>query len=300
MKNVEYKTTYNKYLDLFNEYSEKVFSTVESENNLASAMKYSFFAGGKRIRPVLMLAFADILNGDLNEVLPFSLALECIHTYSLVHDDLPALDNDVLRRGKPTCHVKYNEATAILAGDALLNFAFEHSLENCSSLKHVNALKALAELSGYRGMLSGQQTDIENENSETCVETLLKIHDLKTCKLLTAPFLIASILCDKSKIELSKEFGYVSGLLFQFTDDVLDVLSSEVALGKTIGKDEKANKLTSVKAYGLSGAVELINTYKEKAQEIAKSLDNTGFLQSFIQEITDRINENWYVFISKQ
>ena len=292
MKNAEYKTTYNKYLDLFNEYSEKVFSTVESENMLATAMKYSFFAGGKRIRPVLMLAFADALGGDLNEVLPFSLALECIHTYSLVHDDLPALDGDVLRRGKPTCHVKFNESTAILAGDALLNFAFEHALENSKSLKHIEALKALAEFSGYRGMLSGQQTDIESENVEISEQTLLKIHELKTCKLLTAPLVIASILSDKSKVEASKEFGYVSGLLFQFTDDVLDVLSSEQKLGKSIGKDERSNKLTSVKAYGLKGAISLIKEYGQKAEELAKSLDNTGFLQCFIQEITDRINEN--------
>ena len=292
MKNAEYKTTYNTYLDLFNEYSEKVFSTVESDNKLAEAMKYSFFAGGKRIRPVLLLAFADSLGGDLNEALPFSLALECIHTYSLIHDDLPALDGDVLRRGKPTCHVKYNESTAILAGDALLNFAFEHALENSNSLKHIEALKVLAKLSGYRGMLSGQQTDIESENIEIDEETLLRIHELKTCKLLTAPLVIASILCDRSKVELAKEFGYISGLLFQFTDDVLDVLSNEQTLGKSIGKDERSNKLTSVKAYGLNGAISKIKTYGQKAEELAKSLDKTGFLQCFIQEITDRINEN--------
>ena len=292
MKHEEYKITYNKYLDLFNEYSEKVFSTVESNNNLTKAMKYSFFAGGKRIRPVLMLAFADSLGGDLKEVLPFSLSLECIHTYSLVHDDLPALDNDVLRRGKPTCHVEFNESTAILAGDGLLNFAFEHALENCKSLKHIEALKALAELSGYRGMLAGQQTDIESENTEISEETLLKIHDLKTCKLITAPLVLASILCDRTKINLSKEFGYICGILFQFTDDVLDVLSSEQKLGKSIGKDARSNKLTSVKAYGLVGAINLIKNYGNKAEELAKSLDLTGFLQCFIQEITDRINEN--------
>ena len=241
---------------------------------------------------MLALACADALGLAREEILPFALALEMIHTYSLVHDDLPALDGDVLRRGKPTCHVKYNESTAILAGDALLNFAFEHALESCSNLTQVKALKALAELSGYRGMLSGQQTDIESENVEINEQTLLKIHDLKTCKLLSAPLLIPSILFDESKIELSKKFGYISGLLFQFTDDVLDVLSSEQKLGKSIGKDERSNKLTSVKAYGLNGAINLIKTYGHKAENIAKSLDNSGFLQCFIQEITDRINEN--------
>ena len=292
MKHAEYKNLYNKYLDLFNEYSEKVFSSVKSPNMLAEAMKYSFFAGGKRIRPVLMLAFTDSLHGDLNEVLPFALALECIHTYSLIHDDLPALDGDVLRRGKPTCHVQFNESTAILAGDALLNFAFEHALKNCLNIKHIKALQALAELSGYRGMLSGQQTDIESENANIDLDTLLKIHDLKTCKLLTAPLLIPSILFDESKISLANEFGYISGLLFQFTDDVLDVLSSEEKLGKSIGKDERSNKLTSVKAFGLDGAKEKIRHYGLDAEKIAKSLDISGFLQCFIQEITNRINEN--------
>lgn len=292
MKNAEYKNLYNKYLDLFNEYSEKVFSSVKSDNKLAEAMKYSFFAGGKRIRPVLMLAFADSLNGDLNEVLPFALALECIHTYSLIHDDLPALDGDVLRRGKPTCHVAYDESTAILAGDALLNFAFEHSLSCISTVKHIKALQALAELSGYKGMLSGQQTDIENENCQIDEQTLMKIHDLKTCKLLTAPILLPCMLYDESKIEKAKEFGYISGILFQFTDDVLDVLSSEEKLGKSIGKDEKSDKLTSVKAYGLKGAIDKIYNLGERAEIVAKSIDLTGFLQCFIQEITNRINEN--------
>lgn len=292
MKITEYNSVYNKYLSLFNEYSEKVFSSVESENELANAMKYSFFAGGKRIRPVLMLAYTDSLNGDLNEVLPFTLALECIHTYSLIHDDLPALDGDVLRRGKPTCHVRFNESTAILAGDALLNFAFEHALEHCKNCKHIQALKSLAELSGYRGMLSGQQTDIENENSQISEETLLKIHDLKTCKLLTAPILIPSILFDSGKIESAIKFGYLSGLLFQFTDDVLDVLSSEEKLGKSIGKDERSNKLTSIRVYGLEGTKKAIASYASQAEKLAKSLDSTGFLQRYINSITNRINEN--------
>ena len=292
MKNAEYKIIYNKYLDLFNKYSEKVFSSVKSDNMLADAMKYSFFAGGKRVRPILMLAYADTLHANLEEVLPFALALECIHTYSLVHDDLPALDGDVLRRGKPTCHVKYNESTAILAGDALLNFAFEHALESCKNVEQINALKALADLSGYRGMLSGQQTDIENENATLNEQTLLKIHNLKTCKLLTAPILIPAILFDNNKIEDAKNFGYYSGLLFQFTDDVLDVLSSEEKLGKSIGKDEKSNKLTAIKVYGLDGAKQIIQNYDKQAEELAKSLDNTGFLQCFIKNITERINEN--------
>ena len=292
MTNAEYKVKYKKYLDLFNEYSEKVFCDVESRNDLSKAMKYSFFAGGKRIRPVLTLAFADCLCGEINDVLPFALSLECIHTYSLVHDDLPALDNDVLRRGKPTCHVQFNESTAILSGDALLNFAFEHSLKNCKDQNDVNALLYLAECSGYKGMLSGQQTDIESEKRGGDERLLLKIHNLKTCKLLIAPLVISAIKFDKFKIALCEELGYLSGLIFQFTDDVLDVLSSEEKLGKSIGKDDASGKFTSVKLYGLQGVKEKISTLKQRAKEIAKTLDNTGFLQCFIDEITDRINEN--------
>ena len=292
MNNFDYKIKYKNYLDLFNDYSEKVFCDVESGNNLSSAMKYSFFAGGKRIRPVLCLAFADSLNGDLDSVLPFAFSLECIHTYSLVHDDLPALDNDVLRRGKPTCHVQFDEPTAILSGDALLNFAFEHSLKNCSDSKDVSALLYLAECSGYKGMLSGQQTDIQSEKRSGDENLLLNIHNLKTCKLLTAPLAISSIKFDESKLLLCEEFGYISGLIFQFTDDVLDVLSSSDKMGKTIGKDDAAGKFTSVKFYGLNGVIEKIKALSKKAKEIAKSLDKSGFLQCFIDEITDRINEN--------
>lgn len=289
---IDYKNRYNKYLDLFNDYSEKVFYTVQTDSKLSDAMKYSFFAGGKRIRPVLTIAFYEILGGKIEEALPFAFALECIHTYSLIHDDLPALDNDVLRRGKPTCHVEFDESTAILAGDALLNFAFEHVLSNINNHKQINALKILANLSGHEGMLGGQQIDIESEGLEIDENKLFTIHDLKTCKLLSAPFMIASAILDESKMQSAKEFGKYAGLLFQFTDDVLDVLSSQEKLGKSIGKDQSADKLTSVKVYGLDGVREKIDEFSFKAQNIAKSLDNSGFLQCFIQEITGRINEN--------
>lgn len=292
MTNAEYKVKYSKYLDLFNKYCEKVFCDVESDNNLTSAMKYSFFAGGKRIRPILSLALAESFCANLDEVLPFALAIECIHTYSLIHDDLPALDNDVLRRGKPTCHVKYDESTAILAGDALLNFAFEHVLMHSNSSSDISALLYLAECSGYKGMLSGQQTDVESENVEGNEELLLKIHELKTCKLLTAPLVISAIKFNPTKKSLCEEFGYLAGLIFQFSDDLLDVLSSADKFGKSVGKDEKSGKFTSVKLYGIDNVKLKIETLSQNAVKIANLLDNTGFLQCFINEITGRINEN--------
>ncbi len=288
MTNAEYKVKYNHYLDLFNQYCEKVFYSVEENDTLFSAMKYSLFAGGKRVRPVLCIAFADVLGGDLNQILPFALAIECIHTYSLIHDDLPALDNDVLRRGKPTCHVKYSESTAILAGDGLLNFAFEHALKNCKDQKDVQALLYLAESSGYKGMLLGQQTDIESEKVDGNEDLLYKIHYLKTCKLLIAPLVMSAIKYGSEKISLCEQFGNLLGLIFQFTDDVLDVLSNDDELGKTVGKDDSSGKFTSIKLFGLDGAQNRISSFYKSAIEIANSLDKTGFLQCFLTEITER------------
>ena len=151
MVKVEYSSEYDNYLAIFDDYANKVFNTVNTDSNLAEAMKYSFFAGGKRVRPVLMIAATERLNGKIEKVLPYAFALECIHTYSLIHDDLPALDNDVLRRGKPTCHTAFDEATAILAGDGLLNFAFEHLLNHIVDNKDIAAAKTVAEYSGYDG-----------------------------------------------------------------------------------------------------------------------------------------------------
>ena len=288
MINSQYKTEYKRYLDLFNEYSEKVFSAVKTESNLSTAMAYSFFAGGKRVRPVLMLAFADILGGDLNRALPFAFSLECIHTHSLIHDDLPALDGDVLRRGKPTCHVEFDEATAILAGDALLNLAYEHSLSSSTTLDDIHALECLAKFTGYRGMMQGQQIDVENEGKGGDEELLLKIHDLKTCKLLTVPFLIPAILYRKELMPLCKKLGRLIGLIFQFTDDVLDVLGEEEKLGKSVGKDQQSQKLTSISLYGVDGVKSRVNQLEKEAKNIIKSIDNTGFLQCFLSETVGR------------
>ena len=189
MTKAEYNAKYAEIADDFLKYSETVFGRVSTPNALADAMKYSFFAGGKRIRPVLTLAFGDALGLDKKVVMPFAFGLECIHTYSLIHDDLPSMDNDSLRRGKPTCHVKYGEATALLAGDALLNFAFEHILGVVSTKNEINALKCLADCSGYSGMVSGQVSDKESENATDKNENkLFETYELKTGKLLTAPF----------------------------------------------------------------------------------------------------------------
>ena len=201
MRNANYSAAYDGYLAEFNAYASRIFSELP-ESTLTNAMRYSFFAGGKRVRPVIMIASAEKLGGNLKKTLPFAFALECIHTYSLVHDDLPAIDNDVLRRGKPTCHIAYDEATAVLAGDGLLNFAFEHLLGNITTERDIEAAKAIAEYAGYGGMLGGQAADVEHEKRKDCgIDELNDIYDKKTGKFLTLPFLIPSILFAPEKID---------------------------------------------------------------------------------------------------
>ena len=235
-----------------------------------------------------MLAFNDVLGGKREEILPFAFALECIHTYSLIHDDLPALDNDLLRRGKPSCHAAFGEATAILAGDALLNFAFEHTLKFVKNERQIKALSYLAECSGYSGMLGGQMEDIENEKSkglksdysgENKENLLNDIYEKKTGKFLTAPFKIAAILSDDGKIDLAETIGSLFGRAFQYADDLKDVFDTPEQTGKSAGKDEVEGKLTSVAVYGADKVESLVSDYEQQIENILKSLDNTEFLR---------------------
>ncbi len=283
----------SRYVGRFLGYAEWIFSSVQTKSPLAESMKYSFFAGGKRIRPALMLAVTDMLGGDTEEVLPFAFALECIHTSSLIHDDLPALDNDTLRRGKPTNHVVFGEANAILAGDALMNLAYEVGLSACGSEKKVRCMKLLADFTGYGGMLGGQGEDIEREKSEkkgTADENeLLGIDSLKTGKLLTVPFAIPAILYAEDKLSLFLKIGSLFGRIFQFADDVADVTSSSAELGKSVGKDEKEGKLTAVSVYGTEGAKERIREDSAKLENMIKSLDNSEILQYFLNGVTRKI-----------
>lgn len=287
MVKVEYSSEYDNYLAIFDDYANKVFNTVNTDSNLAEAMKYSFFAGGKRVRPVLMIAATERLNGKIEKVLPYAFALECIHTYSLIHDDLPALDNDVLRRGKPTCHTAFDEATAILAGDGLLNFAFEHLLNHIVDNKDIAAAKTVAEYSGYDGMLGGQKADIENEHNPDCdVDTINYIYDKKTGKFLTLPFLIPSILFAPEKTGIAKECGFLLGRIFQYCDDLLDVLSTSEREGKSIGKDEKSGKSTVVKILGDEEVKRRIADMKKYLYARCEEFIDVTFLKSFVDKFS--------------
>ena len=286
MNSADFNDIYENLKGEFLAYSEKVFNNLNTESKLAIAMKYSFFAGGKRVRPVLMLYTAKSLGGDINEVLPYAFALECMHTYSLIHDDLPALDNDDLRRGLPTCHAKYGEATAILAGDALLNLAFEHLLKNCRTERDIKASLELAVSAGAMGMLEGQALDMESEKSAFLgVERLKKIEELKTAKFMTVPFTVPAILYCEEKEESFKSFGSAIGKLFQLADDYKDYCSTSEIIGKTAGKDQKEDKLSAVKIYGVNGLKEKIKSVVNTCIEMIKTLNLGEFLEQFTKRL---------------
>ena len=225
---------------------------------LREAMAYSLEAGGKRLRPVLLLAACECIGGNIEEALPFACALEMIHTYSLIHDDLPAMDNDDLRRGRPTNHKAYGEAVAILAGDGLLSAAMELMLRaagEMDSLRGVRAAHCIARRCGISGMVAGQTVDVTEEGTEPTEEKVRYIHLHKTADLLTAPMEAGfHLACAKPEyIEAAVTYGQNLGLAFQMVDDLLDVEGSEAALGKKTGVDAALGKLTWVALRGTEG-----------------------------------------------
>jgi len=240
---------------------------------LKEAMLYSLFAGGKRIRPILALAAYEACGGDAGDILPYASALELIHTYSLIHDDLPAMDNDDLRRGKPTNHKVYGEATAILAGDALLTEAFTILADRSFSAKvgPDNLLKTIMEIataSGLGGMVAGQVQDMLSENKAPDEETLSFIHKHKTGALLLVSVRIGPILfgSDNATLESLSEYGRCIGHAFQVVDDILDVDGNTEELGKTAGSDEKVNKMTYPRLYGLERSREIAGDLIHRAK----------------------------------
>ncbi|HEX7290792.1 MAG TPA: farnesyl diphosphate synthase [Conexibacter sp.] len=238
-------------------------------DGLEEAMRYSLLAGGKRIRPVLALATAGAAGADPADVLPLAAALELIHTYSLIHDDLPAMDDDDLRRGRPTCHKAFGENVAILAGDGLYAEAFRHVLtrQQGDPVGILAAVGELAAATGVNGMVGGQYLDV-TERAPAGPDGLRLLHGLKTGKLI-----VASVLCplrlvlqgEPARIELFRDFASELGVLFQIVDDILDVTGSDDALGKTRGSDERLGKRTYVSAFGLERARELAAESYRKA-----------------------------------
>ena len=253
----DFQLNYQKYVDEFNGYAQCYAEKLKTQPAvLGESMLYSLLNGGKRIRPVLMLACADLLHVEKSDVLPFALALEMIHTYSLIHDDLPAMDNDEYRRGKPSCFKAFGEANAILAGDALLNEAYAICLEQAQKgERFLTAAQFLNECAGVFGMIAGQSADLFYEGqTNITAEQLSYVYEHKTGKLLLAPIAMASILSGSKMYFPLEKFAKMLGLLFQMTDDILDETGDFKKMGKTLGKDKKDNKLTCVRVYGLEKA----------------------------------------------
>jgi geranylgeranyl diphosphate synthase type II len=266
------------------------FAQEPATGGLEEAMRYSLLAGGKRIRPVLALATASALGREPADVLPLAAALELIHTYSLIHDDLPAMDDDDLRRGRPTCHVKYGEGVAILAGDGLYAEAFRHLLE-AQRGEPERVLAAAAELAtatGVNGMVGGQYIDVRSLVPDGDV-SLRRLHELKTGRLIAASvecvLLLAGAEAAATRLPAFRAFAAELGVLFQIVDDILDVTGTEDALGKPQGSDERHGKLTYVSQYGVDGARRMAADSHGNAREALQRAGGAAELE----QITDFI-----------
>ncbi len=258
--------------------------------SIHKAMRYSVFAGGKRVRPILCLESSRIFTAQLDAVLPVACALEFIHTYSLIHDDLPALDNDDLRRGKPTSHKMFGEAIAILTGDALLTLAFEVlAAAPLDAARRAAILSGIARAAGTRdGMVGGQVADLEAEGKKATPEALEYIHRSKTAALIRASVVSGAIAggAADSDVERLRRFGEQIGWAFQVVDDILDVEESSAALGKTAGKDQAQNKATYPALYGLQRSHAFANELAAKAlaeiEPYGARADNLRALAEFL------------------
>lgn len=270
------------------------------QKTVMSAMEYSLFSGGKRLRPVLMREAFTMCGGTGTLVEPFMAAIEMIHTYSLVHDDLPAMDNDDYRRGRKTCHVVYGEDMAILAGDALLNFAYETALRAFDQAsaeeapRVARALRVLAKKSGIFGMVGGQTVDVEAErlHRQLTDAQLRFVFELKTAALMEAALMIGAILAgaEESTVAQFESIARKVGIAFQIQDDILDVTSTQEVLGKPIGSDQKNRKTTYVALHGIEASKQVVETYSKQAIDELNSLpDSNDFLKELVLSLIGRI-----------
>ncbi len=267
------------------------------QETLLKAMNYSILAGGKRLRPILMSECFKLFGGTGEVVEPFMAAQEMIHTYSLVHDDLPAMDNDLYRRGKKTTHAEYGEAMAILAGDGLLNYAFETACKAFSmdegTGQAAKAMTVLAGKAGIYGMIGGQAVDVEAEKKNLCLneEKLLFIHAHKTAALIQSSMMIGAILAgaDEEEVQQLEKTAYHIGIAFQIQDDILDVTSTLEELGKPIGSDEKNGKLTYVAVHGLEKSRADVERLSEEALGFLRDMpERNDFLEALVVSLVTR------------
>ncbi|HIW85350.1 MAG TPA: polyprenyl synthetase family protein [Candidatus Eubacterium faecipullorum] len=263
------------------------------QDEVVEAMRYSISNGGKRLRPVLCLEFAKACGADRYDALDFACAVEFVHTYSLIHDDLPCMDNDDMRRGKPSCHKQFGEAVALLAGDALLTQAFQIlSGSSLDDSKIASACALLAQNSGVSGMVGGQVIDLKYESQTPDMKQILAVHRLKTGALIAAACLLGCIAAgaDENKIAAASAYAYNLGVAFQIKDDILDVTGSTDELGKPAGSDAQNNKTTYVTLRGVENAQNDVEKLTESAVARLDEFENTEFLKTLSYYLVNRNN----------
>ena len=265
------------------------------QQTVIDAMNYSVKAGGKRLRPLVLLETLKLFGGEEEEAYPFMAAIEMIHTYSLVHDDLPAMDNDKYRRGKLTTHAKFGENMAILAGDALLNYAYEIMSDAVMNSKYpkraIRAMQTIARKAGIYGMVGGQTVDVENEGKEMSIDTINYIHNLKTAALIEGSMMAGAILAGAKaeEIDIVEKIAKSIGVAFQIQDDILDVTVDTNQLGKAVLSDEKNHKTTYVSLLGVNISKEHVKRYSRDAIELLESLNkDDAFLKFLFVKLIDR------------
>lgn len=293
VKKMAFDNFKNEYINDFERYLLKHIE-MHSNTELENAMNYSLDANGKRLRPLLLLAVLESFKVPVKNGFPAGAALEMIHTYSLIHDDLPAMDNDTLRRGKPTNHIQYNEATAILAGDALLTLAFEVIVKgNLNPAIKVELVKLLAKTSGYEGMVGGQQADIDGEGNNLSLKEIEKIHFRKTGALIQMALISGGIIAEKPSdiVDLLSDLAKEIGIAYQIRDDILDVTGTEEELGKRVASDLTLEKSTYPSLLGLDGSQNALLVHLKRAKEIIESINakdaefDSELLISFLEQL---------------
>lgn len=284
-----YETRFKEYINLVN---TRLSELLKGENDIVyEAMKYSVENGGKRIRPVLVLESCKMCGGDISSALDVACALEMIHTYSLIHDDLPCMDDDDMRRGKPSCHVKFGEEYALLAGDALLTYAFEVIAgADIDDTKKVKAISCLSRNAGFSGMVGGQVIDLQSEGKKISYDTLREMHSKKTGALIRCAVTLGCICAGADEATTDALINYADniGYAFQAVDDILDVVSTEEILGKPIGSDAECEKTTYVTLFGVEKAKQIADELTQNAIKSIDSFENSDFLVRLAKELTER------------
>lgn len=283
----EFKNRLKSYVDYFeNNLPDYLPEAKPYQEVLSDSVTYCITDGGKRIRPVLVLEFCRLFSGEYEKAMPFAAAIEMIHSYSLAHDDLPCMDNDDMRRGKPSCHKKFGEANALLAGDALLTLAFDTianrtDFDTVSPLQAIRSIGVLAEKAGVYGMIGGQVIDLQNEGKKADVEILKLMDSKKTSALISAACQMGCIVggADDEAITLAGEYAEKIGLAFQIVDDILDVKGDAKLLGKPVGSDSENDKSTYVSLLGLEESQRIVDKLTNEAIDILSRFEGSDFLK---------------------